>query len=140
MRHLEDHFAPEFLGRFSHIEPFNQLDRDDFIQIINDIYEGQREDMINSSGFNAHALPRVLPRHIVDDLADEYYTPKLGARPAAYAVRQLIDDAIDTLNTHDKNVYGPDMVAAADAEARARAQQQVKQQQPAQIALFDIEQ
>lgn len=140
MRHLEEHFAPEFLGRFSHIEPFNQLDRDDFIQIVNDIYARQREDMINSSGFNAHALPNTLPDHIVDDLADEYYTPKLGARPAAYAVRQLIDDAIDTLNTHDKNTYGPDMVAAADAEARAHAQAKVQVKQPAQIALFDIEQ
>ena len=140
MRHLEDHFAPEFLGRFSHITPFNQLDRDDFIQIITDIYANQRQDMINSSGFNAHGLPRVLPRHIVDDLADEYYTPKLGARPAAYAVRQLIDDAIDTLNTHDKNAHGPDMVAAADAEARIRAQVQEQAKQPAQIALFDIEQ
>ena len=140
MRHLEDHFTPEFLGRFSHIEPFNQLDRDDFIQIITNIYESQRADMINSSGFNAHALPTKLPDHIVDDLADEYYTPKLGARPAAYAVRQLIDDAIDTLNTHDKNAHGPDMVAAADAEARIRAQVQEQAKQPAQIALFDIEQ
>lgn len=140
MRHLEDHFAPEFLGRFSHIEPFNQLDRDDFIQIITNIYALQRKDMINSSGFNAHALPAKLPDHIVDDLADEYYTPKLGARPAAYAVRQLIDDAIDTLNTHDKNTHGPDMVAAADAEARAHVQVKAQIKQPAQIALFDIEQ
>lgn len=140
MRHLEDHFAPEFLGRFSHIEPFNQLDRDDFIQIITNIYTTQREDMIDSSGFNAHGLPHKLPDHIIDDLANEYYTPKLGARPAAYAVRQLIDDAIDTLNTHDKNTYGPDMVAAADAEARAHAQTKQQATQPAQIALFDIEQ
>lgn len=92
---LEKWFSPEFLGRFTHLVPFNRLTLDNYTTIISDLYTSMVDRIISRSPSLAATLPTALPAEVAAELAAQNYVPDLGARPAATLIETLIGDLLD---------------------------------------------
>lgn len=87
---LKSVFEDKVLNRFSAIIKFNSITRDEFIGIMKDNYAslvGKLQRKINH-------LPSNLPDDVLNDLADKYYLPQFGARPAKKALEHYVQDQL----------------------------------------------
>ena len=98
---LEEHFSPEFLGRFAHLVPFNRITQDNYQVIISELYQSYVSDILDRSPSLRTKLPESLPDDIAADLATSSYVPELGARPAATLIENLIGDLLDPIGIVD---------------------------------------
>lgn len=87
---LKSVFEDKVLNRFSAIIKFNSITRDEFIGIMKDNYAslvGKLQRKINH-------LPSNLPDDVLNDLADKYYLPQFGARPANKALEYYVQNQL----------------------------------------------
>ncbi|MFB1050918.1 AAA family ATPase [Paraliobacillus sp. JSM ZJ581] len=95
---LSDYFKPEFLNRFDAIIPFNELQQQNLIKIV-DIMLDELEDNVQEQGYTI----------TVSDEAKQYlakkgYDPRFGARPLRRVIQDTVEDGITDLLLEDEQV------------------------------------
>lgn len=91
---LQEHFEPEFLGRFSKLIAFAPLSRETYEEILVASYHRERDRIIESDPATAKLVPVPIDPDVLEDTVRETYLVDQGARPAELAARQLIEDAV----------------------------------------------
>lgn len=86
---LSNWFDTELLNRFTKILTFHGLGRDIYREIIADIY--RREMARIKRETRRVTMPDELDDDTLDEIVEETYVPKFGARPAARAVQDYIE-------------------------------------------------
>lgn len=88
---IHNHFSPEFINRIDAIVPFNHLEKDHILQIVDlsliDLIEGLKE-----KGITLH-----LNDEAKEFLADKGYDEKFGARPLLRTITSELEDPITDL-------------------------------------------
>ncbi|MFC4388855.1 ATP-dependent Clp protease ATP-binding subunit [Gracilibacillus marinus] len=91
LENLSGYFKPEFLNRFDAIIPFNELTKENIVQIV-DLMLMELEDQLKEEG---------LTISITEDakafLAEKGYDPRFGARPLRRVIQDKIEDGITDL-------------------------------------------
>jgi ATP-dependent Clp protease ATP-binding subunit ClpA len=91
---LQEHFDPEFLGRFSKIVAFAPLSRETYEEILVAEYLRERERIMVSDPRTGALIPEPLDPAVLARTVQETFLPDQGARPAELAARLLIEDAV----------------------------------------------
>lgn len=91
---LSEFFEPELLGRFSMIVGFNPIDEETYREIIVASYQRERERIIDSQPRLASVLPAQMPDDQMRALSESTFVDGQGARPAARAVRNWVEDLL----------------------------------------------
>lgn len=91
---LQEHFEPEFLGRFSKLIAFAPLTRDTYEEILVASYNRERDRIIESDPATAMLVPVPIDPDVLAQTVHDTYLPDQGARPAELAARQLIEDVV----------------------------------------------
>ncbi|ROR76010.1 ATP-dependent Clp protease ATP-binding subunit ClpE [Plantibacter flavus] len=91
---LQEHFEPEFLGRFSKLIAFAPLSRDTFTDILVASYERELDRIALSDPRTAALVARPIDVDVLEAAVTASYLPDQGARPAEQAARTLIEDAV----------------------------------------------
>lgn len=91
---LQDHFAAEFLGRFTKLVAFHPITKSVYREILIDYYEDERARIIADNPRRAAQLPVSLDATMLDEIVEDTYLVDQGARPARVAGRKLIEDLL----------------------------------------------
>lgn len=91
---LQQHFDPEFLGRFSKLIAFAPLSRETYREILVASYERERLRIEQSDPVTAGHIPVPIDEDTLARVVEETFLADQGARPAEQAARRLIEDAI----------------------------------------------
>lgn len=94
---LSDYFKPEFLNRFDAIIPFNELQQDDLVQIV-DIMLNELEENVEEQGYTI-----TVSEDAKKFLAGKGYDPRFGARPLRRVIQDTVEDGITDLMLEDDN-------------------------------------
>lgn len=94
VKKLQDHFDPEFLGRFSQLVAFKELDQRVYRQILVEYYQRERERIVADTPRRAQLLPQDLDEDLIESIVAQTYQKDQGARPAEQAGRTLIEDLL----------------------------------------------
>lgn len=89
---LKGWFDTELLNRFTKIITFHELTKDVYKEILADIYK--REMARIKTEHRGITAPDELDDATVETIADKTYVKDFGARPAAKAIRNYIEDTI----------------------------------------------
>lgn len=89
---LADNFDQALLGRFDYILNFNTLDKDDYENILKDLYQRQRENIMENNP--NLTLDKELNKETLEKLIQKYYVKEFGARTAKVAVERHIKEEI----------------------------------------------
>ncbi|WP_182201456.1 ATP-dependent Clp protease ATP-binding subunit [Paraliobacillus salinarum] len=95
---LNDYFKPEFLNRFDAIIPFNELQEQDLIQIV-DIMLGELEENVQEQGYTI-----TVSDEAKQYLANKGYDPRFGARPLRRVIQDTVEDGITDLLLEEEQV------------------------------------
>ena len=87
---LKSVFEDKVLNRFSAIIKFNSITKDEFIGIMKDNYAS----LVDKLQRKINHLPNNLPDDVLNDLADQYYLPQFGARPAKKALEYYVQNQL----------------------------------------------
>lgn len=87
---LTNNFDSELLNRFSRLIEFKSLDKDDFKIILQNKYQKLLPQLSNK----IVGLPNNLSDSELDELTNQFYDPKFGARPASRALESYISSQI----------------------------------------------
>jgi len=93
-RALQEHFDPEFLGRFSKLIAFESLTRDTYKEILVESYGRERARIEVTDPATAALIPEPLDPDVLARVVEQTYLVDQGARPAEQAARALIEDAV----------------------------------------------
>lgn len=88
---LSQWFDTELLNRFSHILQFNDLTRENYRDIVQNIY---KTEVARIKASRRIALKDEIPDDELDRIVNETFQPKFGARPAGRAARAFIEDQV----------------------------------------------
>ncbi|SFE62775.1 ATP-dependent Clp protease ATP-binding subunit [Alteribacillus iranensis] len=95
---LSDYFRPEFLNRFDSIVQFNELSKEDLVQIVDimlaDIIEAAKEQDMNVT----------VTDEAKEMLAELGYDPAFGARPLRRVIEEKVEDGIADLMLEEDNI------------------------------------
>jgi ATP-dependent Clp protease ATP-binding subunit ClpA len=91
---LQEHFDPEFLGRFSKVIAFAPLSRETYEEILVASYDRERERIVESDPATAKHIPAPIDPDVLAQTVQDTYLADQGARPAEQAARLLIEDAV----------------------------------------------
>ncbi|WP_018932559.1 ATP-dependent Clp protease ATP-binding subunit [Gracilibacillus lacisalsi] len=98
LENLSSYFKPEFLNRFDAIIPFNELEQEDLLQIV-DLMIAELSEQLKESD---------LEITVSDDakkfLADKGYDPRFGARPLRRVIQDKVEDGITDLVLEEEDV------------------------------------
>lgn len=89
---LSKYFRPEILNRFSAIYTFNPISKDTYREILQDKFLREKARLMKERP--GTTLPDVIPDDVLDDMVDKTYAEEFGARPAAKAVNEFIEDCV----------------------------------------------
>lgn len=87
---LSQWFDVALVNRFGHLVRFDAISRDSYRAIVAHDYDREAARVLREH--SAAHIPASLPDDVLDAIVDETYVPKLGARPAARAVRDWIEE------------------------------------------------
>lgn len=88
---LSQWFDTELLNRFSYILCFNDLSKDDYRAILQDIY---KREVVRIKSSRRISLLDEIPDDKLDEIVEATFQPQFGARPARKAARAFIEDQI----------------------------------------------
>lgn len=88
---LSQWFDTELLNRFTHILQFNDLTRNDYKAIVQNIY---KTEVARIKASRRITLKDEIPDDELDRIVEETFQPKFGARPANKAARAFIEDQV----------------------------------------------
>ena len=88
---LSQWFDTELLNRFSHILQFNDLTRENYRDIVQNIY---KTEVARIKASRRIALKDEIPDDELNRIVNETFQPKFGARPASRAARAFIEDQV----------------------------------------------
>lgn len=88
---LSQWFDTELLNRFSQIMQFNDLTRDDYRNIVQNIY---KTEVARIKASRRITLKDEIPDDDLGRIVEETFQPKFGARPAARAARAYIEEQV----------------------------------------------
>ncbi|MDX8046908.1 AAA family ATPase [Gracilibacillus sp. S3-1-1] len=95
---LGNYFKPEFLNRFDAIIPFNELEQEDLLQIV-DLMIAELSVQLNEAELDIT---------VSDDakkfLAKKGYDPRFGARPLRRVIQEKVEDGITDLVLEEEDV------------------------------------
>ena len=89
---LSKYFRPEILNRFSAIYTFNPIPKETYREILQDKFLREKARLMKERP--GTTLPDVIPDDVLDDMVDKTYAEEFGARPAAKAVNEFIEDCV----------------------------------------------
>ena len=89
---LSKYFRPEILNRFSAIYTFNPISKETYREILQDKFLREKARLMKERP--GTTLPDVIPDDVLDDMVDKTYAEEFGARPAAKAVNEFIEDCV----------------------------------------------
>lgn len=95
---LSDYFKPEFLNRFDAIIPFNELEKDHLLQIV-DIMLDELKEQLQEQGIDL-----TISQGAKEFLAEKGYDPRFGARPLRRVIQDKIEDGITDVLLEEDNV------------------------------------
>ncbi|WP_138418008.1 ATP-dependent Clp protease ATP-binding subunit [Aquibacillus sediminis] len=95
---LSAYFKPEFLNRFDAIIPFNQLEQNDLIQIVDLMIDELAETLKEED------LTITVTDEAKQYLADKGYDPRFGARPLRRVIQDQVEDKITDLILDEEDV------------------------------------
>ncbi|GGM30022.1 ATP-dependent Clp protease ATP-binding subunit ClpE [Paraliobacillus quinghaiensis] len=95
---LSDYFKPEFLNRFDAIIPFNELQQQDLVQIV-DIMLNELEENVKEQGYTI-----TVSDEAKQYLADKGYDPRFGARPLRRVIQDTVEDGITDLLLEEDDI------------------------------------
>ncbi|SHN28377.1 ATP-dependent Clp protease ATP-binding subunit [Gracilibacillus kekensis] len=98
LENLSDYFKPEFLNRFDAIIPFNELEQEDLIKIV-DLMVAELSEQLRESD-----LEITVSEDAKKYLADKGYDPRFGARPLRRVIQDKIEDGITDLVLEEENL------------------------------------
>lgn len=95
---LTAYFRPEFLNRFDAIVPFNHLEKQDLVRIVN--------LMLTESlaGVKEQGIEVMISEKAKAKLAELGYDPTFGARPLRRVIQQHVEDGIADLLIEEEDV------------------------------------
>lgn len=96
---LSKHFEPALLGRFEWLIAFNRLTKDNYAEIISNLYMQMRTEALTNRPNLEQLLPEKMSQPDITALVDASYTPEHGARPAQRAVSAWITDVATKITT-----------------------------------------
>ena len=89
---LSKYFRPEILNRFSAIYTFNPIPKETYREILQDKFLREKARLMKERP--GTTLPDVIPDDVLDDMVNKTYAEEFGARPAAKAVNEFIEDCV----------------------------------------------
>ncbi|QGH33405.1 AAA domain-containing protein [Gracilibacillus salitolerans] len=98
LENLSSYFKPEFLNRFDAIIPFNELEQEDLLKIV-DLMIAELSDQLKES-----ALEITVSDEAKKFLADKGYDPRFGARPLRRVIQDKVEDGITDLVLEEEHV------------------------------------
>src|SRR5690625_821453 len=94
---LSNYFKPEFLNRFDAIVTFNELDKEDLLQIADLMLDELQEMLIEKD------IEMTITNAAKEKLVDLGYDRRFGARPLRRVIQDKIEDQLtDLIIEHDK--------------------------------------
>jgi ATP-dependent Clp protease ATP-binding subunit ClpA len=93
---LQEEFAPELLGRFSHLAAFNAIDKQVYEEILVAAYRREHARLTDEQPRLGRRVPAVIDPGVLRHEVTHTFVPDQGARPAQAAARRLIEDALLT--------------------------------------------
>ena len=122
---LQEHFDPEFLGRFSKVVSFAPLTRDVYEEILVDTYTREHERITLSDPTTGNILPAVIDPDLLARTVQETYLVDQGARPAEQAARRLIEDAVIAARFQPSALYATAAAAVTSVDEDAVAEDDI---------------
>ncbi|MFD2656457.1 ATP-dependent Clp protease ATP-binding subunit [Gracilibacillus thailandensis] len=98
LENLSSYFKPEFLNRFDAIIPFNELEQEDLLQIV-DLMIAELSVQLKESD-----LEITVSDEAKKFLADKGYDPRFGARPLRRVIQDKVEDGITDLVLEEEDV------------------------------------
>ncbi|TLS38160.1 ATP-dependent Clp protease ATP-binding subunit [Pseudalkalibacillus caeni] len=98
MESLSGYFRPEFLNRFDGIIPFEELTKENLVQIV-DLMLAELKENINEQGMDIDVTEEAKAK-----LAELGYNPQFGARPLRRVIEEYVEDGIADLVMEEGNV------------------------------------
>ncbi|BAU28604.1 ATP-dependent Clp protease ATP-binding subunit ClpE [Aneurinibacillus soli] len=105
---LTAYFKPEFLNRFDAVVSFNQLEKQDLLQIV-DLMLADSVSELHEQGITVTVAEEVKKL-----LADRGYHPAFGARPLRRIIQQEIEDRIADLLIEEEGVKNIEIILEND--------------------------
>lgn len=88
---LSQWFDTELLNRFNHILRFNDLSKEDYRAIVQNIYKAE---VVRIKAGRRISLKDEIPDDELDKIVANTFQPQFGARPAGRAARSFIEDQV----------------------------------------------
>lgn len=88
LKAINEHFKPEFINRIDSIIPFNQLKKEDVLEIAKIMVV----DLEN--GLKEHSIELKISESVLNWIAEKGYDEKYGARPLYRTITKYIEDPI----------------------------------------------
>ncbi|WP_058306049.1 ATP-dependent Clp protease ATP-binding subunit [Gracilibacillus massiliensis] len=104
LENLSNYFKPEFLNRFDAIIPFNELEQDDLLQIV-DLMIAELSEQLKEAD-----LEITVSEDAKKFLADKGYDPRFGARPLRRVIQDKVEDGITDLVLEEEDVTRVEIV------------------------------
>ncbi|MGN8646876.1 ATP-dependent Clp protease ATP-binding subunit [Gracilibacillus sp. HCP3S3_G5_1] len=98
LENLSSYFKPEFLNRFDAIIPFNELEQEDLLRIV-DLMIAELSKQLEESD-----LTITVSDEAKKFLADKGYDPRFGARPLRRVIQDKVEDGITDLILEEEDV------------------------------------
>ncbi|WP_163580964.1 ATP-dependent Clp protease ATP-binding subunit [Gracilibacillus saliphilus] len=98
LENLSSYFKPEFLNRFDAIIPFNELEQEDLLEIV-DLMIAELSEQLEEAD-----LTITVSDEAKKFLADKGYDPRFGARPLRRVIQDKVEDGITDLVLEEEEV------------------------------------
>src|SRR5699024_10811806 len=95
---LSDYFKPEFLNRFDSIISFNELTKDNLLDIV-DLMLTELQDSIEENDIKI-----TITDEAKEQLVELGYEPRFGARPLRRVIQDKIEDQLTDLILEDQDL------------------------------------
>ncbi|RKQ31384.1 ATP-dependent Clp protease ATP-binding subunit [Oceanobacillus halophilus] len=95
---LSDYFKPEFLNRFDSIVNFNELKKDNLLEIV-DLMLAELEETIEENDIKIN-----ITKEAKEELVRLGYDPRFGARPLRRVIQDKIEDQLTDLILEEETV------------------------------------